>query len=53
VLLAEGNDLRASAERMGVKLETSRTHLHGLFAKTHTRRQGELVSLLLRTAWRL
>jgi DNA-binding CsgD family transcriptional regulator len=53
VLLAEGNDLRASSARMNVKLETVRTHLQSLFAKTHTRRQAELVSVLLRTAWRL
>jgi DNA-binding CsgD family transcriptional regulator len=52
-LLANGVDLKACAQIMAVGLETVRTHLDGLFSKTRTRRQAELVSVLLRTAWRL
>ena len=52
-LLANGVDLKECAQLMAVGLETVRTHLDGLFSKTRTRRQAELVSVLLRTAWRL
>lgn len=52
-LLAGGRDLAASAQAMGIGIETARTHLERLFSKTDTRRQAELVSVLLRAAWRL
>jgi DNA-binding CsgD family transcriptional regulator len=52
-LIAEGKDLATCADLMRVGLETARTHFQGLFGKTHTRRQTELISVLLRTAWRL
>ena len=52
-ILAEGCSLRESAKIMGVGIATIRTHLNALFAKTGTRRQAELVSLLLRSAWRI
>jgi DNA-binding CsgD family transcriptional regulator len=52
-LLAGGNDLASIARAMKIGHETARTHLDKVFAKTGTRRQVELVSLLLRTAWRL
>lgn len=52
-LLANGVDLKTCAQIMAIGLETVRTHLDGLFSKTGTRRQAELVSVLLRTAWRL
>lgn len=48
-LLAAGEDLRASAERLGIQYETARARLTDIFEKTATHRQGELVSLLLTT----
>lgn len=39
------------ANSMLIGHETARTHLRGLFEKTQTRRQAELVSILLRTGW--
>ncbi|MBL0206781.1 MAG: helix-turn-helix transcriptional regulator [Propionivibrio sp.] len=48
--LAYGRDLDAAAAAMGIGLGTVRNHLKAIFAKTVTRRQGELVSLLLRVA---
>lgn len=52
-LLVDGHSLAECASAMRVSIETVRTHLDGLFAKTRTRRQVELVSALLRAAWRL
>ena len=46
--LCAGDDLREIAARNGLSIATVRTHLKHLLAKTGTRRQGELVSLLLR-----
>ena len=46
-LLAAGLDLDQSAERLGVTRSTVRTQLARVFAKTGTRRQAELVRLLL------
>jgi DNA-binding CsgD family transcriptional regulator/PAS domain-containing protein len=48
-LLLEGLDLRDAAERLGFSMNTLRTHLRAVFAKTGTRRQAELVALLLRS----
>jgi DNA-binding CsgD family transcriptional regulator len=48
-LLLEGCDLREAGEKMGVGIGTVRTHLRQLFEKTGTRRQAELVRLLLRS----
>ncbi|MCJ2126373.1 helix-turn-helix transcriptional regulator [Methylobacterium sp. J-077] len=42
-----GNDLAASAARRRVTLHTARAHLRRLFEKTGTRRQAELMRLLL------
>ncbi|MCJ2048287.1 helix-turn-helix transcriptional regulator [Methylobacterium sp. J-070] len=42
-----GNDLAASALRRGVTRNTVRVHLRRLFEKTGTRRQAELMRLLL------
>lgn len=53
MLLIDGRSLADCARVMGVSIETIRTHLDGLFAKTQTHRQAELVSALLRAAWRL
>jgi DNA-binding CsgD family transcriptional regulator len=48
-LLAEGVDLRAAAARLEVTYATARTRLTTIFQKTETRRQGELIRLLLTT----
>lgn len=45
--IARGDGLDAAAARLGVTRATARTHLAQLFAKTRTRRQAELVRLLL------
>lgn len=42
-----GDGLKASARRLGMSLETARTHLRHIFGKTGVRRQAELVRLLL------
>lgn len=47
--LAEGASLDAYAEKQGISRNTAKSHLHSIFAKTHTSRQPELVSLLLRS----
>jgi len=47
VLEAEG--LQAAAGRLGISLATARTHLAHVFDKTGTRRQAELVRVLLRS----
>jgi len=45
--LLEGNDLRGAAEQMSIKWATARFHLKRVFAKTGTRRQTELMRLML------
>jgi DNA-binding CsgD family transcriptional regulator len=54
-LLVQGNDIRRIADELQVGLNTARTHLKRVFEKTHTRRQAELVQMILRapTATRL
>ena len=42
-----GNDLAESARRRGITRNTARVHLRRLFEKTGTRRQAELMRLLL------
>lgn len=46
-LLAEGEPLEAISRIRGVRLSTTRTQLKRVFAKTQTRRQGEIVRLAL------
>jgi DNA-binding CsgD family transcriptional regulator len=46
-LLAEGHSLEEVADRRGVTINTARSQLKQVFAKTDTRRQGELVRLVL------
>jgi DNA-binding CsgD family transcriptional regulator len=46
-LLASGLSLEEAAERRGVSLNTARSHLKHVFAKTDTSRQGELVRLII------
>jgi DNA-binding CsgD family transcriptional regulator/PAS domain-containing protein len=48
-LLIEGYDLSTAADQLGIGMPTARTHLRLIFEKTHTHRQAELVSLLLRS----
>ncbi len=52
-LLIQGHTLSASADYMQMGIETARWHLDNLFGKTHTHKQGELISFLLRSVWRL
>jgi DNA-binding CsgD family transcriptional regulator len=47
-LLLQGIDLAEAAERLGVRMNTVRTHLRLIFEKTDTHRQAELVRLLSR-----
>ncbi len=45
--LLQGIELREASERLRMSLETARFHLKRIFAKTGTRRQTELVRLML------
>jgi DNA-binding CsgD family transcriptional regulator len=47
VEISKGDGLQAAARRLGVSLTTVRTHLAHVFDKTGTRRQAELVRLIL------
>jgi DNA-binding CsgD family transcriptional regulator len=46
-LLAEGNSLDQAAAKRGVTINTARGQLKQVFSKTDTKRQGELVRLVL------
>jgi DNA-binding CsgD family transcriptional regulator len=46
--LARGHDLVETADSLGITPGTVRNHLKAVFLKTHTHRQSELVSLILR-----
>jgi len=48
-LLMEGKTLDECGCQLGIRRSTVRMHLRNLFAKTGVRRQGELVSLLLKS----
>lgn len=48
-LLAQGRELREAAEALEVTYGTARTRLAQIFQKTDTRRQAELVGLVLKT----
>jgi DNA-binding CsgD family transcriptional regulator len=48
-LLAAGEGLRSAAQSLGITYGTARARLAEIFQKTETRRQGELVNLLLTT----
>ncbi|NYE62381.1 DNA-binding CsgD family transcriptional regulator [Duganella sp. 1224] len=50
--LAHGDALEDIAAALDISLHTVKTHLHKLFRKTGTRRQGELVAMLHRDAGR-
>jgi DNA-binding CsgD family transcriptional regulator len=47
MLLASGLSVDEIVERLGIGANTARTHLKNIFAKTDTRRQGDLIRLLL------
>jgi DNA-binding CsgD family transcriptional regulator len=47
VEILRGDGIAASAERLGILPGTARTHLHRVLAKTGTRRQADLVRLVL------
>jgi DNA-binding CsgD family transcriptional regulator len=49
VRLAAGEDLQTAAAALGIAYATARTRLVTIFRKTDTKRQGELVKLLLAT----
>ena len=46
--LLAGEGLQSAADRLCITLETARSHLKRIFDKTGTRRQAELVALLLK-----
>jgi DNA-binding CsgD family transcriptional regulator len=48
-LLARGMSVDEIAGELGVSVETVRTHVRRTLSKTSTKRQGELISLILRT----
>ena len=48
-LLAAGEDLKTAAQELHITYGTARARLAEIFQKTETRRQGELVNLLLTT----
>ena len=45
-LIAEGERLDGTAERLGISVHTARTHLKRVFEKTGVERQAELVQLM-------
>jgi DNA-binding CsgD family transcriptional regulator len=47
--LAAGEGLRSAAQSMGITYGTARARLAEIFQKTETRRQGQLITLLLTT----
>ena len=47
VQMLRGDGLKAAAQRLGIAPTTARTHLTAVFGKTGTRRQAELVRVLM------
>ena len=47
IRMAAGEDLRSAASRLEITYGTARARLAAIFHKTETRRQGELVRVLL------
>jgi DNA-binding CsgD family transcriptional regulator len=53
-LLLQGSATGAIARRLGIQLETARTHVRRVLAKTGTHRQSELIrQLLCELGWML
>lgn len=50
-LLTDGSSLTEAADQIHVREQTARSYLKSIFAKTGTTRQGELVGLLLKSAF--
>jgi DNA-binding CsgD family transcriptional regulator len=48
--LSQGQSADEIAHHLGISVETVRTHIRRVLSKTATGRQGELISLVLRTA---
>ncbi|HZM60260.1 MAG TPA: helix-turn-helix transcriptional regulator [Vicinamibacterales bacterium] len=48
-LLSSGEDLKSAAKTLGITYGTARARLAEIFQKTETRRQGELINLVLTT----
>jgi DNA-binding CsgD family transcriptional regulator len=48
ICLAAGERLESAASRCGISYETARKRVKGVFEKTDTRRQSELVALVIR-----
>jgi DNA-binding CsgD family transcriptional regulator len=48
--ILKGDGRLAAARRLGISDTTAKTHLSNIFEKTGTRRQAELVRLILDTA---
>jgi len=46
--LLDGGGVEGVAKQLSISMNTARTHLKHVFAKTNTKRQAELVNLLLR-----
>ena len=53
VKLARGQSLEAIAAERGVALSTARSQLRSVFGKTQTKRQAELVALVLAASPRI
>jgi DNA-binding CsgD family transcriptional regulator len=45
--LTKGDGMQATADRLGIRIATARTHLHRVLRKTGTTRQADLVRLVL------
>jgi DNA-binding CsgD family transcriptional regulator len=51
-LLVEGEDLQGAAARLGISVETARSHVKRIMKTTGARRQTELVRMVLSSlAW--
>jgi DNA-binding CsgD family transcriptional regulator len=48
-LLATGEELRSAAAKLGITYGTARARLSEIFQKTDTRRQSELIRVILTT----
>ncbi|MDF1529668.1 MAG: LuxR C-terminal-related transcriptional regulator, partial [Sedimenticola sp.] len=49
LFLIQGRETKEIIELLDIQRETLKTHLKNIFQKTHTHRQAELISVILRT----